>query len=76
MKLTIESTEQVVAINGVMCRVWRGVTEEHDISAVVFVHKIAIDFDAERRRLERSMHELTRMPAAPQLVEPKPPEAG
>ena len=41
MKILIESTEHVVIVDGVECRVWNAVTE-NDTQCFVFVHRIAV----------------------------------
>jgi hypothetical protein len=41
MKILMESTEHVVSIDGVECRVWNGVTE-NDTQCFVMVHRIMV----------------------------------
>jgi hypothetical protein len=41
MKIKMESTEHVVSIDGVECRIWNAVTE-NNTACFVFVHRIAV----------------------------------
>jgi hypothetical protein len=41
MKIQMESTEHVVSIDGVECRIWNAVTDTN-IPCLVFVHRIAV----------------------------------
>jgi hypothetical protein len=41
MKLLMESTDHIVSLDGVECRVWNAVTETN-IQCFVFVHLIAV----------------------------------
>jgi hypothetical protein len=41
MKLLMESTEYVVKVGGVECRVWNGVTEQ-DTQVFVLVHRLLV----------------------------------
>jgi hypothetical protein len=45
MKITIESTDEIVTIDGVECRHWKGTTE-NGTPCEVFVHRIAVRDDA------------------------------
>ena len=44
MKILMESTEHVVTVDGVECRVWNAVTE-NNTQCFVFVHRIAVAKD-------------------------------
>ena len=53
MKIRIESTDQITTLQGVECRVWKGITEQ-GTPCFVFVHRLAVhnlldssDFDRE-----------------------------
>ena len=53
MKITIESTDETPTLDGVECRLWRGVSEG-GVACLVYVHRIAVredqnpaDFEAE-----------------------------
>lgn len=49
MEITITSTDQFVELDGVPCRVWRGVSAR-GTACTVFIHRIAcssLDFTAE-----------------------------
>jgi hypothetical protein len=41
MKIQMESTEHVITVDGVECRVWNAVTE-NNTQCFVFVHRIAV----------------------------------
>jgi hypothetical protein len=42
MKISLESTDQVVSLNGVPARVWQGTTES-GVSVQAFITRIAVD---------------------------------
>ena len=44
MKMTLESTDQIVDLNGVKCRVWEG-TSERGTQVFAFVAQVAVDKD-------------------------------
>jgi len=50
MKIQMEPTEHILAMDGVECRVWNGVTE-NDIQCFVFVHRIAVRNDQDATEL-------------------------
>ncbi len=41
MKILIEPTEHIATVEGVVCRVWAGLTE-NETECVLFVHRIAV----------------------------------
>lgn len=51
MKIQMEPTEHIVAMDGVECRVWNGVTE-NDIQCFVFVHRIAVRNDQDAKEFD------------------------
>lgn len=63
MKVQIESTEQIIDLDGVPCRVWKGTTER-GIECTVLVHRIRVqkdedctEFDAELKEKARPRHD-------------------
>jgi len=56
MRILIESTDQILELNGVPVRVWNGTTES-GIECLVFVHRIAIHKDADNEAFERELFE-------------------
>jgi hypothetical protein len=56
MQMTIESTEMVTHLDGVKCRVWKGVTPE-GVDCHVFVHRIAVQAEADASSLESELQE-------------------
>lgn len=57
MKLTLQSTDRIVEVDGAPARVWTG-TNEDGVPCVAFIRKVAIrrtadsrDFDAELREI-------------------------
>lgn len=41
MKLLMESTDQIVTLDGVECRIWNALTETN-VQCFVFVHRVAV----------------------------------
>jgi hypothetical protein len=64
MKITIESTDTETEVDGVLCRIWAGVTES-GTECVVFVHRIAVHNDEDQSEFERELRENP----APKVVE-------
>jgi hypothetical protein len=56
MKITIESTPQIVEINGGLVRVWDGVTESGR-KCYVFVHTIAVHESEDATEFDREVEE-------------------
>lgn len=56
MKIAIESTTQVVTLNGVPARIWQGHTES-GIPVHCFVTRIAIPTDADSSQFDRELQE-------------------
>jgi hypothetical protein len=54
MKIEIESTEIVTALDGVACRLWKGITHE-GIECQVFVHRIAVHVAADSSAFDREL---------------------
>lgn len=57
MKLIIESTNQVVALNGVPCRVWTGQTDK-GVPIHCFIPSIAVREDQDCSQFEQELQEL------------------
>lgn len=56
MRITIESTEKIVTLNGVPARVWQGETES-GIPVHCFVTRIAVEADKDCSQFERELQE-------------------
>lgn len=56
MKITIESTEQIVYLNGVPARVWVGATES-GIECHALITRIAVSKEADTSQFERELLE-------------------
>lgn len=54
MKITIESTNQLVSMDGVPVRVWEGVTED-GIPCYVFVHRLCVREDQNTTQFENEL---------------------
>ncbi len=64
MKISIEKTEQLLFLDGVQVRVWRGRTET-GIECLVFVHRLAVAVEADSSEFARELDEL---PAPAEVV--------
>ncbi len=51
MKIMMESTDYVLTVNGVECRVWNAVTE-NNTQCFVFVHRIAVANEESQEEFE------------------------
>lgn len=56
MKVTFESTEKIVEINGVPARVWEGTTEK-GIPCHAFITRVAVDKKENATEFERDLQE-------------------
>ncbi len=56
MKITMESTTQIVNASGIDCRVWEGVTER-GIKVQVLVPRIAVHKDQDASQFEAELKE-------------------
>lgn len=56
MKLTIESTEAVVTVNGVPARIWEG-TSESGVRVFCLVTRVAVQRDQDCTQFERELQE-------------------
>lgn len=70
MKLTIESTSQIVEINGGPGRVWIGRTEG-GVECFVVVAAIAVRHDADQAEFERDLYEREPLGVAAILQDPR-----
>lgn len=52
MKLTIESTDDIVLLNGVETRIWTGITE-NGVKCDVYIARIATDEDNDISEFEQ-----------------------
>jgi hypothetical protein len=62
MKITVESTTQIVEINGVPCRLWEGHTER-GIAIHCFITRVAVEDTLDTSQFEQELAE-QRPPAA------------
>lgn len=56
MKITIESTEKIVQVNGVPARIWEGATES-GIPCFCMVTRIGVSVDEDASQFERELKE-------------------
>lgn len=56
MKITAESTDKIVRINGVPARVWEG-TSERGVPCLLFVTRIAVREDRDAAEFEAELTE-------------------
>lgn len=56
MKIVIESTKDKVILEGVPCRVWKGVTAK-GVACLVFVHRLAIEEGQDSSEMDRDLEE-------------------
>lgn len=56
MKVQLESTTQIVDLNGVKCRVWEGQTSE-GVKVHALIPRIAAHKDADLSQFERELQE-------------------
>ena len=54
MKMIIESTSELLILDGVQVRVWKGVTD-HGVACDVLVHRVRVRFPADFREFESSL---------------------
>jgi hypothetical protein len=57
MQMTIESTDMITEINGVSCRVWRGVTTK-GIRCDLVIPMIRVREEADQRQFEKELRSL------------------
>ena len=65
MKITLESTGQIVELNGTPCRVWEGTTAA-GVKLTAFIVRVAVDRAHDSTQFERELLE---------TPQPKPTEA-
>lgn len=54
MKITVESTDLMVTLNGVPARIWQGETDS-GMPVHVFVTRVAVDKDEDLSQFEREL---------------------
>lgn len=64
MKMTIEMSDELVLVDGVICRIWNG-TADNDMAVRVYVHRVAVPIDLPQDEFKKELLEL----AAPQKEE-------
>jgi hypothetical protein len=69
MKITIESTDDLYSLGGVVCRVWEGTTDA-GTKCFVFVSTIAVPVDQEQESFESELLEMATLCSAPPCPEP------
>jgi hypothetical protein len=55
MRLSIESTDKITSMDGVPVRLWMGTTDDGQ-QCLVFVHRVAVPEDGDRRRFEQELN--------------------
>ena len=61
MKITIESTSQIVQFDGIEARVWEGETES-GIKVIAFITRLSVDENEDCEQFERELKQ-TRKPS-------------
>jgi hypothetical protein len=56
MKIKLESTSQIVELNGIECRVWEGTTES-GVPLTAFIPRVAVHRDHDPSQFERELTE-------------------
>ena len=56
MKITIENTAEMVSLNGVMMRIWEGVTES-GIRVQCLITRVAVHKDSDCSQFDRELEE-------------------
>lgn len=56
MKIELQSTAQVVEVNGVLCRVWEGSTAA-GVKLTAFIARVAVERTEDTREFERELRE-------------------
>lgn len=56
MKITIESTSAILALNDIPCRVWQGTTE-NGIAIFALIPRVAVKRDADAAEFHRDLLE-------------------
>ena len=54
MKITIEATDTTATLDGVDCRLWRGISEG-GVECLVYVHRIAVREDLDQSDFEAEL---------------------
>jgi hypothetical protein len=56
MKIKLESTSQIVELDGIECRVWEGTTEG-GVPLTAFIPRVAVHRDHDQSQFERELTE-------------------
>ena len=64
MKVTLESTTKIIALNGITARVWEGHTE-NGIAVHAFISRIAVHKDADLLQFENELQKCR--PPSPEI---------
>ena len=70
MRIQIEATDIVTTLDGVPVRVWHGTTER-GVECLVYVHRLQVREEADRREFERDLKEMpvpTDMSTVPDIL--------
>jgi len=57
MKVTIEMTEELVCVDGVMCRIWNG-HADNGVPVRMYVHRVAVPLELPQERFKRELVEM------------------
>lgn len=68
MRITLESTGQLVPIDGVACRVWEG-TAAGGVAVTAFMARVSVPIEADASEFERELIE-ARAPASVAVITP------
>lgn len=56
MEIMIKATDKIIKMDGVMARLWEGVTER-GIPCKVLVHRIAVEDSQDTNQFDQELHE-------------------
>ena len=56
MKITLQSTGQIVRLDGIECRVWEGTTGK-GVAITAFIPRVAVNVEADASEFERELRE-------------------
>lgn len=57
MKITLQSTEQIVRFRGVECRVWQGETERDGTPIYALIARVAVPAEEDQAQFQRELEE-------------------
>lgn len=57
MKVTIEMTDELVRVDGVTCRIWKG-EADNGVPVRVYVHRVAVPIELPQGDFVRDLYEM------------------